>query len=775
MASIGYATLAVVPSAKGFADALSRDVSSSFDHVGQEGGSKIGRGILATAKPLIAPLAGLAAAAGFGALIGEAARASDAMQKFGSTLQFAGVGTDQIKTLTASVQDYANKTVYDIGDIANITAQLASNAVPGFDKLAEAAGNLNAVAGGNAETFKSVGMVLTQTAGQGTLTTENFNQLSDAIPGASGKIQKALLDAGAYTGNFRDAMAKGQITAEEFNAAVLKLGFDPVAVSAARSTKTIEGALGNLRASAVTALSGIITTLKPAITGSINAVSLGIGTATTFVAGAFPKVQAAVAPVFRSILTAVAPIAPVLASAFGSLAPQLAQILPVLSPVGLIFRALTPVLPQIAALVGTLAAQFSTFLGAALRIVTPLIATLVDTLSTTFVAIMPTISGLLGTLSQAFAAIGPVLLQVVSALAPLITQLVGALAPVVASLVTTVLPPLATIFGQIVTAIAPLIATLAAALIPAIQALLPVIVTVFNAIVPIIQAAMQIVQGIIQVVIGLISGNWSMVWTGIQNIFAGVWNAIQAIVIGALNIVLSVVTGTIGNVSAAWSAGWSAIGAFFSGIWNSIVGFVRGAATAVGSAVSGLVGSVRDRVGDVVGFVSGLPGRIVSAIGNLGSTLYGAGEDLVRGFLGGIKNLAGNILGAIEGPIKDAISGAKALLGIHSPSRVFHQIGVFTGQGLALGIASTAGQVARATDSIVPSAAAPSYKAPTLSGAAAGGVLGAIRAAGPATIMVQNPWGPEFMQAKVDARAQAAVADYDDHQTSILQRGFRAA
>ena len=43
--------------------------------------------------------------------------------------------------------------------------------------LAEAAGNLNAVAGGNAETFKSVGMVLTQTAGQGKLTTENWNQL----------------------------------------------------------------------------------------------------------------------------------------------------------------------------------------------------------------------------------------------------------------------------------------------------------------------------------------------------------------------------------------------------------------------------------------------------------------------------------------------------------------------------------------------------------------------------------------------------------------------
>ncbi|MFR2313482.1 MAG: tape measure protein [Bifidobacterium sp.] len=152
---------------------------------------------------------------------GEITSASDSAQKFASTLNFAGVSEQQIKRLTASTQDYADKTVYDLNDIRNTTAQLAANGVPNYDKLAEAAGNLNAVAGGSADTFKSVAMVLTQTAGQGKLTTENWNQLSDAIPGASGKIQQALKEAGAYTGNFRDAMADGQITAQEFNDAIM--------------------------------------------------------------------------------------------------------------------------------------------------------------------------------------------------------------------------------------------------------------------------------------------------------------------------------------------------------------------------------------------------------------------------------------------------------------------------------------------------------------------------------------------------------------------------
>lgn len=125
-------------------------------------------------------------------------------------MSFAGYDDSQIQTARDAMKDYADKTVYDLNTISNTTAQLAANGIQDYTGLTEAAGNLNAVAGGNADTFQSVAMVLTQTAGAGKLTTENWNQLSDAIPGASGKIQEALLKNGAYTGNFRDAMEKGQ-------------------------------------------------------------------------------------------------------------------------------------------------------------------------------------------------------------------------------------------------------------------------------------------------------------------------------------------------------------------------------------------------------------------------------------------------------------------------------------------------------------------------------------------------------------------------------------
>ena len=242
---------------------ITSGLGGAFKQVG-----KIAAGALAVAGTV-----GLATS--FADVAGQAINASDATNKFKNTLGFAGKSTDDINRLTKSTKDYADKTVYGLSDIQSITAQLASNNVEGYDKLAEAAGNLNAVAGGNAETFKSVGMVLTQTAGQGKLTTENWNQLADAIPGASGKLQEALLKAGAYTGNFREAMEKGEITAEEFNAAVMDLGMTDVAKEAATSTSTIEGAWGNLEATLVSGAMGIVDKIKPALTAFMGNVATG--------------------------------------------------------------------------------------------------------------------------------------------------------------------------------------------------------------------------------------------------------------------------------------------------------------------------------------------------------------------------------------------------------------------------------------------------------------------------------------------------------------------
>lgn len=274
-----------------------------------------GEGGFTVLKGALADLAGnviQSAISGIQGLVGEALDSSDALKKFESTMSFAGYDQSQVETAKAQMKDYADKTVYDLNTISNTTAQLAANGIEDYTGLTEAAGNLNAVAGGNADTFQSVAMVLTQTAGAGKLTTENWNQLADAIPGASGQIQEALLKNGAYTGNFRDAMEKGEITADEFNQAIMDLGFTDAAQEAATSTDTFEGAMVNMQAAVTDGLMQIYDAI-----GSEN-VTAFIGDISDAVAEVIPYIKDAI-QWLKDNLPSIAPLLATIAAGLGAL------------------------------------------------------------------------------------------------------------------------------------------------------------------------------------------------------------------------------------------------------------------------------------------------------------------------------------------------------------------------------------------------------------------------------------------------------------------------
>ena len=292
--SLGTAWIDVVPSFRGLKKQIasefgSGDVTAALTGATESWGSQIGQSLskhIGGALSSIGKigLGGVAAAVGgvtaaLTAQIPAAISASDATDKFKKTLEFAGVDPSRIKQLTAAAQTYADQTVYDLSDIQSVTAQLAANGVKDFDKMAEAAGNVNAIAGGTKDTFKQVALALVQINGAGKLTTQDWNQIAAAIPGASGKLQEALKNNAAFTGNFRDAMSQGQITAEEFNQALMDLGFTDVAEQAAKSASTFEGAWGNLEAAVEKGLVASLDKVKEPLTDIVNAVGEQLGPA----------------------------------------------------------------------------------------------------------------------------------------------------------------------------------------------------------------------------------------------------------------------------------------------------------------------------------------------------------------------------------------------------------------------------------------------------------------------------------------------------------------
>ena len=291
---------------------------------------------------------------------------SDGMDKFKNTMSFAGLDTAAVDKATAATRKYADETVYDLTTVQNTTAQLAANGIQDYVGLTEAAGNLNAVAGGNADTFKSVAMVMTQTAGAGKLTTENWNQLTDAIPGAAGKLQEAMLNAGAYTGNFREAMEKGEITADEFNAAIMQLGMTDVAKEAATSTQTMEGALGNLEAAVTGGLTDAFNLVKPAVTDAIGGAAEAVGTFATNATNSLQTFITAlqdtgVFQTAKDMMDAVGSAISSLGTAFGSIAETIAPGLQGLSDAGGIGTSLGDAFNGAADIVKTVADKLAEF------------------------------------------------------------------------------------------------------------------------------------------------------------------------------------------------------------------------------------------------------------------------------------------------------------------------------------------------------------------------------------------------------------------------------
>lgn len=842
MANVELATVYVslVPTMKGAQGAIARELGAvDADGVGKDIGGRMGGGIVGTLKGLVGPAIAAVAAVGLGSFIAEAAAASDATDKFKSTMNFAGIDTSGIEAATKAAKGYADQTVYDLPTIQATMAQLASNGVSGYTELTEAAGNLNAVAGGNAETFKSVSRTLTQSAGAGKLMTEDWNMLADAIPGAAGPLKKALEEAGAYTGNFKEAMEKGEITSEEFQASLLKLGMDPVAVEASRSVTTFEGAIGNLQATINSGLMSALDAMKPAITGAINLLAnglgkafewtgnavtglydllvkgdftgalaaafhveedsalvgflftirngvlalkaaftegdvtsdgfvgamerLGVGARVAFdamqilwggiktgvseagdgVLGKFADVGNAIHNAFvfgrdamqifvgglrtgvseagdgvlgtfadagNKIHDLFGQIGPVIGSVFSQLAPVLGPLIPqflslftAISPIQTVFQAIAPLLPQLLSVFGQLAVVVGQSLGTALTTLVPIFVQLQTVFVTVFQQVLatalPVIVQLVTMLGATFAQLLPVIMPIIAQVATLAMTLVSQLAPIFMQLVSTVLPMVVTAIGAILPVLGPLIEGIAGLLIPVIQALMPVVVTVFGVIADVIGSVMQIVLGIIQVVTGIISGNWSQVWSGIQNVFSGIWNTILAVVTGVLQTIGQVVISGLGLVAGFVGSTLGSIGRFFADTWNNVVN------------------GVSSMIGNVVGFFSGLIGRITGAIGNAGRALWDTGVNIIQGLIDGIGSMMGAIGRAVLNIVPEAIRGPfEDLLGIHSPSRVFRGYGVNIGQGLILGIGDMHSDIESAVNGMVTVPSSPAFGTATAAG-----------------------------------------------------------
>lgn len=248
-----------------------------------------------------------------------------------------------------------------------------------------------------------------------------------------------------------------------------------------------------------------------------------------------------------------------------------------------------------------------------------------------------------------------------------------------------------------------------------------VVKTVWNAIVAFLTPIVEGIARFIGATMDAVSSAWSTVWTAISSFFTGIWNAIVAFLTPIVRGMADYIALSVNTIKGVWETVWGAISSFFKTIWDGIVSFltpiingIRNTITSVTNAISSgwssvwggissffsgiwrdMVRAVEKGVGDVLRWVESIYTSVTGFFRDVGSWLISAGGDLVRGFWEGIKGMGGWLMRQITGFFDGVIGWAKDTLGIHSPSRVFRELGGYTGQGFALGLGDQEDAVAK--------------------------------------------------------------------------------
>ena len=267
--------------------------------------------------------------------------------------------------------------------------------------------------------------------------------------------------------------------------------------------------------------------------------------------------------------------------------------------------------------------------------VEPIFSTIKDLVVETFEKIGTTyderVAPMLATFKQGFTEIGTLLLDVYNTyflpvlqnlsgrfvefkdqyLSPLIDKFLefgGKVADAVTKLWTGVIQPFIEWF---ITNVAPIIAA-------NLQAAIDTFFGFWESVSGIIEGLLTALGGVIDFIVGVFTGDWSLAWEGIKEIFSGIWEALKELVSGAVTFIQNVVNMAWTAISGATSTIWNGIKALLNTLWNWLKSLANTLFNTIKTSISTAWENVKGKTSEIwegiKEFVSGLWDTIKTAV-----------------------------------------------------------------------------------------------------------------------------------------------------------------
>jgi phage-related protein len=693
-ANAGYATLTILPSAKGFASALQGEVGPGMTSAGSDGGKRSGGAFAGAFKSLVGPALALVSAAAIGGFVKDSIMAAGDLEQSVGAIESvfkgsAGQMLDWSKTASTSVGLTSN----EFNELGTLIGSQLKNGGMAMDELGP-------------KTHELIGLGADLSSMFGGTTKEAVEALSASLKGETDPIERygvslsaAKVEAKAAEMGF--SKVGGELSNQAKQAATLALIMDQTKDAQGNFNREqdtfshkmqvssalwgdISAKIGTLFLPAATAVVGAVSDrILPAINGLMDgmlafqsnappadvvkalgldpsqgfgaAIAEGIGGiyafSTALVQGGDDVTSSGFAGVMELIGLKLHGFVDVIRDVAGRVGLALAQLWNGFK---------NP--PEISAVFGPLIGPFYEF-GAKLREVADIakggvkafwealkvggddvtstgFAGTMETLGlavrNTFDSLAPVVRDAFATLGPAFAGVLPVVISAVQAFSPLgiVLKVLPQILPTIVSALATIVP----VVGQVLAQIIPLGAEL-------VQTLVPVFVELVGTVLPPVIGALSSIVAAVAPLVVVLLGRLIPTIQMLLPVVSVVFGVIADVVRSAMQVVKGVIEVVTGIISGDWGKVWSGLGDIFSGAWDLVVGVISGAFAIIGTYIGAIFGPIVSAVGDWLGqvgaaFANGW-NQIVSFVTTVVSAIVTPivdGFNALVGFVGGVAN-----------------------------------------------------------------------------------------------------------------------------------------
>lgn len=186
------------------------------------------------------------------------------------------------------------------------------------------------------------------------------------------------------------------------------------------------------------------------------------------------------------------------------------------------------------------------------------------------------------------------------------------------------------------------------------EVLAPIFEGVFQQISNILNEALDILTGLFDIFAGIFTGDWDVVWQGVQEVFGAVWDFVVATFENWISTFTSLADTVLGWFGTDWETVWTNVKTFFSDTWNAISSFFSGILTGIKTFFT-------DTWNTIVSFFSGILSGIYSSVTGTMTEIHDTFTniwDSITGFLSGAWETIKNIVTVGIMAVKEIISTA---------------------------------------------------------------------------------------------------------------------